>query len=404
VTSPPRSLQTLTGRYDRAAFEPQGGRARVRLAVVGSDAWDAVLDGGMARLLPADGDADATLTADPKAWTAIAEDVRGGMNAYYSGRLVVRRNLHLGVGFLAATSGLTGPGRLRFRIVATRRARLSTMEAGSGPPVVALHGLGGTKGSFLPTVAALGGCFRVIAVDLPGFGDSDKPIGASYDARFFARAVIDLLDALELDRVHLIGNSLGGRVALEVGLRHRDRVDRLALLCPSLAWRRERRWAPVLRLVRPELGLVQLAPRPVVEAIARRLIPGADEGWTAAGVDEFLRAYLTPAGRAAFYAAARQVYLEEAHGEDGFWSRLARLQAEALFVWGRRDRLVPIAFARHVTDALPQARHVELDCGHVPQVERPRQTHDAIREFLIEDGVHDRVATLRLSVRRRAAA
>jgi hypothetical protein len=135
VTSPPRSLQTLTGRYDRAAFEPQGGRARVRLAVVGSDAWHAVLDGGMARLLPADGDADATLTADPKAWTAIAEDVRGGMNAYHSGRLVVRRNLHLGVGFLAATSGLTGPGRLCFRMVATCRARLSTVEAGSGRPV-----------------------------------------------------------------------------------------------------------------------------------------------------------------------------------------------------------------------------------------------------------------------------
>ena len=273
VTSPPRALQTLADRYDRTAFEPLGGRARVRLAVVGGDAWDAVLEGGMARLSPAEGDADATLTADPEAWTAIADDVRGGMSAYYSGRLMVRRNLHLGVGLLAATSGLREPGRLRFRTVATRRARLSALEAGSGPPIVALHGLGGTKGSFLPTVAALAGRFRVIAVDLPGFGDSDKPVGAAYDARFFARAVIDLLDALELERVHLIGNSLGGRVALEVGLRHRDRVDRLALLAPSLAWRRDRPWAPLLRLVRPELGLFQLAPRPVVEAIVRRLIP-----------------------------------------------------------------------------------------------------------------------------------
>lgn len=394
MTSPPHALQTLAGRYDRTAFEPQGGRARVRLAVVGGDAWDAVLDGGMARLLPAEDDADATLSADPKAWTAIADDVRGGMSAYYTGRLAIRRNLHLGVGFLAATSGVREPGRLRFHTVATRRARLSALEAGSGPPVVALHGLGGTKGSFLPTVAALAGRFRVIAVDLPGFGDSDKPIGAAYDARFFARAVIDLLDALELERVHVIGNSLGGRIALEVGLRHRDRVDRLALLAPSLAWRRDRPWARPLRLVRPELGLFQLAPRPVVEAIVRRLIPGADEGWTAAGVDEFLRAYLTPAGRAAFYAAARQVYLEEPHGEDGFWPTLPGLQPEALFVWGRRDRLVPIGFARHVADALPKARHVELDCGHVPQVERPRQTHDAIREFLIESPrVHDGAAT-----------
>lgn len=384
LTPPPRALQALVGRYDRAAFEPNSGRARVRLAVRGGGSWDAVLERGAARIEGANGTAEATLTADPMTWTAIADDVRGGMRAYQSGRLAVRRNLHLGVGFLAATSGLSGPGRLRFRTVITRGARLSTLEAGLGPPVLAIHGLGATKGSFLPTVDALADHFRVIAVDLPGFGDSDKPIGAAYDPRFFADAIIDLLDALGLDRANLIGNSLGGRVALEVALREPERVDRLALLAPSLAWRRPRRWAPALRLVRPELGLVQLAPRPVVEAIVHRLIPGADEGWTAAGVDEFLRAYLTPAGRAAFYAAARQIYLEAPHGEAGFWTRLRGLQPEALFVWGRRDTLVPIAFARHVTEALPQARHVKLDCGHVPQVERPTQTHQAIAAFLAE--------------------
>ena len=87
-------------------------------------------------------------------------------------------------------------------------------------------------------------------------------------------------------------------------------------------------------------------------------------------------------GRAAFYAAARQIYLEEPHGKEGFWPRLRTLQADALFVWGRRDRLVPIAFARHVKEALPHARHLELDCGHVPQVERPEQTHAALAAFL----------------------
>ena len=383
-TSPPRALQVLVGRYDGAAFEPQGGRARVRLAVAEGDAWDALVEHGAARLARAGGGADATLTADPRTWAAIADDVRGGMRAFRSGRLTVRRNLHVGVGFLAATSGVSGPGRLRFRTVVTRHARLSTLEAGIGPPVLAIHGLGGTKGSFLLTAAALAGRFRVVAVDLPGFGDSDKPIGAAYDARFFADAMIDLLDALELDRADLIGNSLGGRVALEVALRDPERVGRLALLAPSLAWRRPRRWAPALRLVRPELGLVQLAPRAVVQAVVRRLIPGADEGWTAAGVDEFLRAYLTPAGRAAFYAAARQIYLEAPHGRDGFWPRLRELQPDALFIWGRRDTLVPIAFARHVAEALPQARHFELDCGHVPQMERPEQTHKAVAAFLAE--------------------
>src|SRR5207237_1827436 len=139
--------------------------------------------------------------------------------------------------------------------------------------------------------------------------------------------------------------------------REPHRVGRLGLLAPSLAWRRGRPFAPLLRLARPELGLVPLAPRSLVETVVHMLIPGAHHGWAAAGVDEFLRAYLTPAGRAAFYAAARQIYLEQPHGENGFWPRLKTLQPDALFVWGLRDRVVPIAFARHVTDAIPRAQH-----------------------------------------------
>ena len=377
----PHSAQALVERYDSSTFEPEHGRARVRLALPGADAWDAVLERGAARIEPAHGSADALLTADARTWATLVANPLAGMRAYESGQLSVRHNLHLGVGFLAATSGTSSPGRLRFATVVTRRVRLSTIEAGTGPPVLAIHGLGATKGSFLPTVVALADRFRVVAADLPGFGDSDKPIGVRYDPGYFADTIIDLLDALGLDRVHLIGNSLGGRIALEVALRTPERVGRVALLAPSLAWRRPRRWAPALRLVRPELGLVQLAPRPVVQALVQRLVPGADRGWAAAGVDEFLRAYLTPAGRAAFYAAARQIYLEAPHGKDGFWPRLGQLAPEALFVWGLRDTLVPIAFARHVAEALPQARQLKLDCGHVPQIERRKQTNKAITKF-----------------------
>jgi pimeloyl-ACP methyl ester carboxylesterase len=382
MTPAPRVFQTLAERYDSAVIEPSGVPRRVRLTVSEEASWDALLVDGGAHVLPAAGNADATLTADAPTWGAIAEDGRAGMRAYLSGRLEIRRNLHLGVGFLAATSGHEDPARLRFRTVATPRARLSTLEAGSGPPVVAVHGLGGTKGSFLPTVVALAGVFRVIALDLPGFGDSDKPLGAPYDPRYFAGVVVDLLDALDIESAHLIGNSLGGRVALEVGMGHPDRAGRLALLAPSLAWKRLRTLAPLLRIVRPELGLIQFTPRSVVETIVHRLIPSADEGWAAAGVDEFLRAFLTPGGKSAFYAAARHIYLEAPNGSNGFWPRLGELQADALFIWGRRDRLVPIAFARHVAEALPAARHLELDCGHVPQIERPRETHAAIRAFL----------------------
>jgi pimeloyl-ACP methyl ester carboxylesterase len=182
----------------------------------------------------------------------------------------------------------------------------------------------------------------------------------------------------------VVGNSMGGRIALELGLRFPERVGRLALLAPSLAWKRERPWAPFVRVLSPQLGLVQVTPRWVVESIVHRILPVAQSSWIRAGVDEFLRSYLTPRGRVAFYAAARQIYLEEPHGSKGFWTRLATLEPPALFVWGKHDGLVPIAFAAHVKDTLPSARHVELDCGHVPQIERPAETHAAIAEFFAE--------------------
>jgi pimeloyl-ACP methyl ester carboxylesterase len=375
-------LRALVARYDRSVADPGPGLVRIRLAARDGEAWDAVLDGTARFEHAGSEEPDATLTADARTWRAIEADVRGGMAAFQAGRLLVRGNLHLGVGFLAATSGDERPERLRFDSVRTRSGRISILQAGAGSPLVAIHGLGATKASFLPTVAALAGRHRVIALDLPGFGDSGKPLRARYDARFFADAVLELLDALGLERVHLAGNSLGGRVALELGLCAPERFDRIVLLAPSMAWRRSRPWAPLLRLIRPELGAIQPTPRRVVEAVVERAIPGASDGWTAAGVDEFMRAYMTPRGRAAFYAAARQIYLEEPAGEDGFWPRLRTLARPALFVWGRRDRLVPIAFARHVTEALPTAEHLELDCGHVPQLERPRETHVAMARFL----------------------
>jgi pimeloyl-ACP methyl ester carboxylesterase len=115
--------------------------------------------------------------------------------------------------------------------------------------------------------------------------------------------------------------------------------------------------------------------------LVRGLVPGGRDGWSAAGVDEFLRSFLTRRGRVAFYEAARNIYLDEPHGEDGFWPRLAEISCETLFVWGRQDQLVPIAFRKHVERVLPAARHLELDCGHVPQLEAPRETHAAILEL-----------------------
>jgi len=387
-SAPTDGIASLAERFDADVMHLPGGRARVRLVVTGGRSCDAVIAGRRLRLCDANesSEADCVLSADPASWRRIAADMRGGMDAFRAGRLRIRGSLHVGVGFLAATNGSEEPGRLEFDTVRTRGfGSISFLSAGIGPEtIICLHGLGGTKASFLPTVSALADSYRVVSIDLPGFGESDKPIGAPYDAPWFARSTIATMDALGMERAHIAGNSMGGRVAIEAGLVDRDRTGGLLLLSPALAWLRSRPWAPVLRALRPELGLIQPAPRPVVEAMVRRLVPAANGGWTAAGLDEFLRAYLSRSGRAAFYAAARNIYLDEPHGENGFWTRLRTLQCDSLFVWGRKDTLVPIGFMKHVEKALPKARHVELPCGHVPQLERPREAHAAIRKFLAD--------------------
>ena len=380
--APPEALASLIARFDPDVIEIPGGSARIRLGVEGEPEWDAVITSHGADLFPAgDEPCDAELIADEKTWVRIAGDIGFGMSAFSDSALKVRRNLHLGVGFLAATSGIVDPGRMEFGSTVTDEGRISTLIAGQGEPVVCLHGLGGTKASFLTTIAALSGERQVIAMDLPGFGDSEKPLGAAYDAPYFAEAVVGLLDGLGIEKAHLIGNSMGGRVAIEAGLLHPDRVLSLVLLAPALAWLRDRRWRWLLRGPLPKLGLIQPAPRVITERLVRGLVPGGSKGWTAAGVDEFLRSFLTPRGRVAFYESARNIYLDEPHGEEGLWTRMTSLESPSLFVWGEQDTLVPIGFEKHVERVLPQAEHLELACGHVPQMEKPGETHEAIREF-----------------------
>lgn len=391
-------LSRILDRYDPAAFDVPNGHPRVRLVVDagsgGEWCWDVVLGEHGTRLLPADGRGrpHALLAADLATWRHIAEDVRAGLTAYRAGRLTIRYNLHLAVGLLAATA-TRERGRLEVHCEETSVGRVSTLQAGIGEPVVMIHGLGATKSSFLPTISALSPSFRTIAIDLPGFGDAAKPLRAAYDAPFFARSVVDVLDTLRLPRVHLIGHSLGGRVALEIAMRQPERLQSVTLMMPSMAWRRTRRWAPYLRLLRPELGVLQPVPRAIADPLVRHLVPGADTGWGAVAVDEFLRGFLDPRGRAAFYAAARSIYLEAPGGPDGFWARIAGISTPSLFIWGRDDRLVPAAFARHVHDALPTAQHVTLDCGHVPQLECPAALHTAMRRFLARHPLRAQPAT-----------
>ena len=281
------------------------------------------------------------------------------------------------------------PPLLRIHEVKAGRAKISTLTAGDGiETVILIHGLGSNKTSFFETVSALTPEFTVHAIDLPGFGSSSKPLRAPYDAAWFARSVCRFMDAMEIDRAHLVGNSLGGRVALEVGLRDPDRVQSLSLLCPSMAWRRRRHFVPIVKLLRPEFAAIPhsfggpLVRQQFWSMFSRpeRIHPSAAD----VAVQEFLRTYRSPNTRVAFSAAARNIYLEEPNGPRGFYTRLRELDPPAMFVWGDEDPLVPLAFSRYVADALPDARQVVIDqCGHVPQVEHPVDANALVHDFIV---------------------
>jgi pimeloyl-ACP methyl ester carboxylesterase len=329
---------------------------------------------------------DVVIGTDAATWLALREGRLSGLEAFSRRTLYARGDLDLAVGF----EGLfrlpnERPPLLRIHKVPAGRLKLSTLTMGAGPDVLLLHGLGGTKASFFDTAAFLSGSYRVHAIDLPGFGGSSKPATAHYGARFAARAVLAAMDSLKIERAHLVGNSMGGRVAIEIGLTRPERVGALALLCPAVAFIR-RDWHPIVRVLRPELGVL---PHSLGRERLERQFWGlfadrdlVDPSLADILVDEFERIYRSPGARLAFLASARAIYLERPFGRGGFYPRLAELRRPALFVWGSHDKLIPPAFARHVEQWLPAAEQIVLDgCGHVPQVERPERTNRLLERF-----------------------
>lgn len=382
------AFATLPERYLGA---DSGFRAsyRIELDDLGLS-WAVELDeAGCVVTVSPERDPDVVIGTDAGTWLELREGQLSGLDAFRSRRLWARGNLDLAVAFEGFFQRPQGrPPLLRIHEVRAGKARISTLTAGDGiETVILIHGLGSNKTSFFETVSALTPRHTVHAIDLPGFGSSSKPLRAPYDAAWFARSVTRFMDAMGVERAHLVGNSLGGRMAIEVGLREPGRVQSLSLLCPSMAWRRRRQFVPIVRLLRPELAAI---PHTFGGAVVRqqfwtmfsrpeRIHPAAAD----VAVEEFLRTYRSVNARVAFSAAARHIYLEEPDGPRGFYTRLRELEPPAMFVWGDEDPLVPLAFSRYVHDALPDARQVVLEqCGHVPQVEHPVDANALVHDFI----------------------
>jgi pimeloyl-ACP methyl ester carboxylesterase len=329
---------------------------------------------------------DVVIGTDAATWLDLRQGKLSGLEAFSQRRLYARGDLDLAVGFEGLFHLPNGRAPLlRIHEVPAGRLRISTLTMGEGADVVLLHGLGGTKSSFFETAAFLSRTYRVHAMDLPGFGGSSKPTVAQYGAPFAARSVLAAMDSLGVERAHIVGNSMGGRVAIEIGLQRPERVGALALLSPAVAFVR-RDWQHVVRMARPELGLLPHSlGRARIERVFWSLFADrdlVDPSVADIVVDEFERIYRSPGARLAFLASARSIYLEKPFGRGGFYPRLAALEPPALFVWCSHDRVIPERFCSHVERWLPSAEHVVLEgCGHVPQVERPERTNGLLGRF-----------------------
>jgi pimeloyl-ACP methyl ester carboxylesterase len=343
---------------------------------------------------------DVVIGSDATTWLRLRRGDLSGIEAFSQRLLYVRGDLDRAVGFEGLWRLPDGrPPLLRVHDVHLPGRRVSMLTMGEGRDVLLLHGLGATKASFYDTAAALSrDGYRVHALDLPGFGSSSKPATAPYTARWFADTVLGVMDRLGIDRAHLVGNSMGGRVAIELALREPERVGALALLSPAVAFVK-RGYHPIVRVLRPELGfLPHRLRRTLVSSTFTSLFHDSDaiDPYVSdVVIDEFQRLYASAGARFAFLSAARNIYLEAPFGRHGFYPRLAELERPALFVWGSHDSLIPPGFKRHVAEWLPRAEQIVLDgCGHVPQVERPDQTNGLIRRFLARE---DALGTARRS-------
>jgi pimeloyl-ACP methyl ester carboxylesterase len=371
-------IEQLPGRFIGAPAHLPLTRYRLR---AGRTVRAVVVDGDKCTVERNDGRADAEIVTDPETWRAVDGGRLSGIEAFAERRLHVRGSIELALEFEPLFER-PASGGLRYSVEcfdAGGSMSMSALVAGDegAEPLILLHGLGATKASWLTVIGALARSHRVVAVDLPGFGASSKPIG-TYDARFFADHVVGLLDRLGYERALFAGNSMGGRIAMELAMSHPQRVAAIACLCPAAAFS----YQPALwlaRMIRPEVGLLfGRLPRGRMRRDLRRLFADPDridEPWYEAAIDDFLRTWKSPRARLAFSSALRHLYLDRPDGETGFWTRLAEMVCPALYIYGERDVLITHRFGRKVSRVLPGAKVVVWpDCGHAPQLELPERT------------------------------
>lgn len=250
------------------------------------------------------------------------------------------------------------------------RLRVRYVDVGSGAPVLLIHGLGGSIESWTNNIGELAKGMRVIAVDLPGFGLSDKP-KMNYTIKFYKEFVVQFLKQLQLEQASIVGSSLGGHVAAEVAINHPSFVNKLVLISPAGALPRSFKGSPAL------LRYVKVLDTKSVQQVKQALSAVDNKPVDDSYAELVYQKILMPGAREAFLSA-----LAGSAKAPRLTNRLGRIKAPTLLLWGKEDAMIPVKFVEPFV-RMKNCRIVMLEhCGHRPHFERPELFNRIVSEFL----------------------
>ncbi|HEX3052614.1 MAG TPA: alpha/beta hydrolase [Aggregatilineaceae bacterium] len=254
-------------------------------------------------------------------------------------------------------------------------------EAGNGPTVLLIHGLGGSTVSWQDTIPALAAAgYDVYAVDLAGFGLSSKGLDRDYSHHAQAVRVIALMDTLHIEKATIVGHSMGGNVAAYLALAYPERVDRLVLVDAAILTSNGLA-VPDFLIDLPFIQRWgQFGLRRIFASRAGDLIRDAaydDAAISQDLINAYSRVFRTPDWDTGLLGIARD------GDQNVLPSSVSNIQAITLILWGAEDTWVPPGDALRLEELIPNAQCVEIaGAGHLPMHEKPDQFNTALVDFL----------------------
>jgi pimeloyl-ACP methyl ester carboxylesterase len=274
------------------------------------------------------------------------------------------------------------------RFVPWYAGRLAYERKGSGPAVLLIHGMAGSRETWQKAQEKLAQSCDVIAVDLPGHGQSSLPNG-DYSLGSLATALRDLLDRLGVERATIVGHSLGGGIAMQFIYQFPERCERLVLVSSGGLGREVTPFLRALSLPGASAalsGLLMLRRNERAQAAARLFQPVANRVWSDLPLMlTHFAALQEPALRRSFIATVRAVIDPRGQRVTAAERLPLAQRLSVLVVWGRRDQMIPASHALTVAQALPQARIEVFDkAGHYPHEQDPDRFAASLDKFIRE--------------------